>query len=108
MIGGIGFMRTCKDIQMMIPESLAPGYDEDIHRIVGEHIASCPECAREYEESGAITGLFADRGRPELSDSFWERWDDRLERGLDVIDRERSEAHPLMLSSRFRRNIRLF
>lgn len=101
-------MRTCKDIQMMIPESLAPGFDEDIHRIVGEHIASCPECAREYEESGAITGLFAGRGRPELSDSFWERWDDRLERGLDVIDRERSEAHPPMLSSRFRRNIRLF
>ncbi len=101
-------MYTCKDIQSMIPGSLGPECDEELRRIVGEHIASCPGCAREYEESRSVVEILGTRERPELSDAFWMRWNDRLERGLDEIDRERSVKITAVPHSWFGPRIRLF
>jgi hypothetical protein len=92
----------------MIPESLGPVCDQETRRIVLDHIASCPGCAREYKESRAVADMLGDRGRPELSDAFWARWDDRLVRGLDAIDRERSVIKKAVPLSWFKPRIRLF
>ncbi len=85
-------MRTCEEIKLLIPESLVPGCDDEIRRKIEEHCARCPVCAREYEENLQLAAVLTTRERPELSDSFWDRWDERLERELDIIDHERNSG----------------
>ncbi len=57
-------------------------------RAIEEHMAACPDCAREMESYRALRNLLGKYDRPELSPEAWSRWDDRLERALDAVDGE--------------------
>jgi hypothetical protein len=55
---------------------------------IEEHLASCPECAREVEQFRMLRTVLGDYSRPQLSPEAWSRWDERLERALDAVDGE--------------------
>jgi hypothetical protein len=66
--------------------------DEELQKMLEHHLATCPECAAEHAQTEIFHTIVDDYRRPELSPESWVRWGERLDRGLDEIDRERVEA----------------
>ncbi len=63
--------------------------DEKLENNLEEHLASCPECTAEHKRAEQFRTVIGDYTRPEPDPAAWKRWDERLERNLDAIDRER-------------------
>lgn len=71
--------------------------DGEYRKAIEEHAVSCPECARAVEQFRTLRAALKDYSRPELSPEEWNRWDERLERALDAVDKESARG-----SARFR------
>jgi len=76
-------------IKQIIAASVDGGLDDEARAMVEEHLASCPECRREYEELikvEEVMGKMAFKNPPhEIWDVYWTSVYNRLERGIGWI-----------------------
>jgi len=76
-------------IKQIIAASVDGGLDDEARAMVEEHLASCPECRREYEELAKVEevmGKMAFKNPPrEIWDVYWTSVYNRLERGIGWI-----------------------
>lgn len=76
-------------IKQIIAASVDGGLNNEARAMVEEHLASCPECRREYKELTRVEevmGKMAFKNPPhETWDVYWTSVYNRLERGLGWI-----------------------
>lgn len=80
-------MSSCIRCKKMMVGALYQGLSSRRQRIFDAHLASCPECAEEYQQLSWTLKIMDRRQAPAVAPAFWEgfwgRLSNRLEQGRD-------------------------
>ncbi|MFB0515934.1 MAG: anti-sigma factor [Candidatus Neomarinimicrobiota bacterium] len=75
-------MRSCSRYQKMMVESLYHALSPRRRKIFDAHLASCPDCAGEYQALATTLKVMDQRQLPAIKPHFWEGYWQRLSRKL--------------------------
>jgi hypothetical protein len=84
-------MKDCKDIQTLMADALLGELAPEDKASLESHLAACPACASEYEETRQTLCVMDERERPDPGPEFWDGYWERL---MARREKETSRVRP--------------
>ena len=76
-------MSNCKHCLKLMPEVLFGDLSPEEKIFISGHLNSCQKCRKEYEEMKNTQKIIIQRKRPQIDNSFWEGYWDRLKARME-------------------------
>ena len=76
-------MSNCKHCLKLMPEALFGQMSPEDNTFFFDHLNSCQKCRKEYEEMKNTQKIIIQRKRPQIDNSFWEGYWDRLKARME-------------------------